>query len=114
MYGSASANDLEWDFAPPVPEDRAADNESLRNKIEMWKLLVDAGVSDEDAAQLVGLPPIKRSAPAPAPAPAAAPAAPPAGDDEPEPDEPAEDDEPDEPDDDREPVAAGAQRVSRG
>lgn len=113
MYGQASGSDLEWDFEPPVPEDRAADNESLRAKIEMWKLLVDAGVEDTDAAQLVGLPPITRAKP-PAPAPAAppppAPPAPPAGDDEPDPNDPAEPDEPDEPDDEPDPAAAAAGR----
>ncbi|MES2209450.1 MAG: phage portal protein [Chloroflexota bacterium] len=106
MYGQASASDIEWDYDPPVPEDRAADNESLRNKIEMWLLLVDAGVDSADAALIVGLPPIERTPP---PAPAAAPAPPPPAGAaepepaEPEPAEPAEpepaDDEPADPDD---------------
>lgn len=102
MYGQASASDLEWDYKAPVPEDRAADNEALKLKIELYLSLVAAGVPDEDACRLVGLPPVTRTTPAPAPAAAAAAPAPPAGEPKPEP-EPAGEPAGDDPDPDAEP-----------
>lgn len=62
--------DLEFDFVPPVPEDRAADNEALTAQAAAFKTLIEAGVDFDDAAAHVGMPPLKA---APKPKPAAAP-----------------------------------------
>jgi HK97 family phage portal protein len=61
-------------YANPVPEDREADNAERTSKAGAYKILTDAGVEPEDAAKVVGLPPMRHVAPPPPPAPAAPPA----------------------------------------
>lgn len=72
MFGTA-AKGLEWDYDSPVPEDRDADNAERESKATAYKLLTDAGVDPDDAANAVGLPKMRvvvRAAP-PTPAPTA-------------------------------------------
>lgn len=67
--------DVEFDYESPVPEDEEAENAERASKTTAFKTLVDAGVEPEDAALVVGLPPMRmRTQPAPAPVPAPQPA----------------------------------------
>lgn len=76
LFG-ATAKGLEFDYCDPVPADREADNAELKVKSESFKVLRDAGVDPDDAADVVGLPRMRVViAPAPpAPEPPAIPAA---------------------------------------
>lgn len=56
MFGTYSAKFLEFDYKSPVPEDVAQDTENMKRRTEAYKVLVDAGVQPEDAAEAVGLP----------------------------------------------------------
>lgn len=94
MYGPRAAETLEFDYVPPVPEDRQADNEALLAQSSAFATLVAAGVHPEDAAGLVGMPPV-RMAPKPEPAPAP-PGGPPGGGRQQDDDEQQQDDEPEE------------------
>ncbi|MEU4804322.1 phage portal protein [Actinosynnema sp. NPDC023587] len=70
LYGD-TARDLEFDYDSPVPDDDDAENAARESKTNAFKILVDAGVEPDDAAEIVGLPRMRmRTAPAPAPAPA--------------------------------------------
>ncbi|HZB28942.1 MAG TPA: phage portal protein [Streptosporangiaceae bacterium] len=65
MFGS-TAEDLEWDYDSPVPADREADDRELTSKAEAYKILRDAGVHPDDAAEVCGLPKMRVTiAPAP-------------------------------------------------
>lgn len=56
LYGG-TADDLEFDFDSPVPQDEAAENEARDSKVAAYKVLVvDCGVDPKDAAEVVGLP----------------------------------------------------------
>jgi hypothetical protein len=59
-----------YEFVPgnPVPEDKAAANAERGSKTTAYKTLTDAGVDPEDAAVVVGLPPMRHTTP-PAPVP---------------------------------------------
>lgn len=46
-------------YSNPVPEDREADNAERTSKADAYKTLVDAGVDPDDAAAVVGLPPMR-------------------------------------------------------
>jgi HK97 family phage portal protein len=65
-----------YEFVPgnPVPEDREAANAERTSKTTAYKTLTDAGVDPEDAALVVGLPPMRHVTP-PAPVPVGAGAA---------------------------------------
>lgn len=80
LFG-ATGKGVEFDFASPVPGDREADDRERKNKAESYKLLIEAGVDPDDAAEVAGLPPM-RTAPKPEP-----PAAPPPPAPAPEPEE---------------------------
>lgn len=67
MFG-ATAKNLEYDFEDPVPEDREADSRDRITKAQSFKFLVDSGVDGEDAAKVVGLPPVRWERQAPQPA----------------------------------------------
>lgn len=58
LFGTA-ATGLEFDYCNPVPEDREADNAERTSKAEAYKKLTDAGVEPDDAAMVVGLPPMR-------------------------------------------------------
>jgi HK97 family phage portal protein len=50
---------LEFDYCDPVPLDRDADNNERTSKASAYKSLVDAGAHPDDAAEAVGLPPMR-------------------------------------------------------
>lgn len=56
LYGE-TARDLEFDYDSPVPTDAEQENAARNSKVAAFKVLVvDCGVSPEDAAEVVGLP----------------------------------------------------------
>ena len=55
MFG-ATAENLEYDYEDPVPEDREADSQDRITKAQSLKLLTEAGMDWDDALELVGLP----------------------------------------------------------
>lgn len=59
MFGGS---DLEFDFESPVPADRAADDSERTSRAQAYSTLVAAGVEPEDAASVVGLPPMRMRA----------------------------------------------------
>lgn len=59
LFGPAAAKGLEFDYDDPVPEDREADSNDRITKAQSFKLLVESGVTGEDAAKVVGLPPME-------------------------------------------------------
>lgn len=63
MFGP-TAEGLEFDFDSPVPEDREADNAERESKATAYKILTDARVVPEDAAEVAGLPPMRTIEPA--------------------------------------------------
>jgi HK97 family phage portal protein len=68
LFG-ATGKGLEFDYDSPVPEDEAAENAERTSKAGAFKTLCDAGVDPVDAAEIVGLPPMRMlTAPAPDPA----------------------------------------------
>lgn len=84
MYGQATGSDLEFDYVPPVPEDRAADNEALLAQANAFKTFVDAGVEPDDAAAHVGMPPTRMRKKDPPPAAPPSPPGVPAEEEDPE------------------------------
>jgi HK97 family phage portal protein len=64
MFGE-TAKGLELDFDDPVPEDREADSQDRITKAQSFKLLTEAGVDGQDAAEVVGLPKMQWERPAP-------------------------------------------------
>lgn len=58
-FGS-TADNLEWDFEDPVPEDREADSAERITKAQALKLIVEAGADWDDALEVVGLPQMKQ------------------------------------------------------
>jgi len=60
----------EFDYCDPTPENGDEENKERESKAKSYKDLIDAGVHPEDAAMVVGLPPM-RTAPKPEPAPVA-------------------------------------------
>jgi HK97 family phage portal protein len=58
LFGD-TAQGVEFDFAYPTPANREQDNAELTTKTAAYSVLVDAGVDPDDAAQVVGLPPMK-------------------------------------------------------
>ncbi|MFB4312919.1 phage portal protein [Actinomadura sp. 21ATH] len=75
MFGTAGQG-VEFDFVSPVPADRAAEDAERTSKATAFKTYIDAGVDPEDAAEVVGLPPMRVKEIAPPPAPGAAPPGP--------------------------------------
>lgn len=70
LYG-ATGRGLEFDFVNPVPDDVESEATQLTARANAAKALADAGVWDpDDILSAVGLPEMRRAAPAPAPAPA--------------------------------------------
>ncbi|MDN5857141.1 MAG: phage portal protein [Pseudonocardia sp.] len=57
FYPRGAVVDVEFDYVPPVPEDRAADNEALQAQTTAFSSLITAGVAPEAAAAHVGMPP---------------------------------------------------------
>ncbi len=78
LFGDSMGKGYEFVYTSPVPEDREGDNAERISKATAFATLVGAGVDHEDAAQVAGLPPMKR-APEPKPVPVA-PGQPGAGD----------------------------------
>lgn len=66
---------LSFVYTSPVPADREADRDDLTAKTAAYQTLVAAGVHHEDAAKIVGLPPMRRAEPVPVPAAAGGPKA---------------------------------------
>lgn len=58
LFGE-TAQGVEFDFAYPTPSNREQDNAELTAKTAAFAVLVTAGVDPGDAAQVVGLPPMK-------------------------------------------------------
>lgn len=65
MFGTTGEG-VEFDYVNPLPDDREADNTELTAKTSAYKTLTDAGVEPDDAAKVVGLPPMRHVTPAPA------------------------------------------------
>jgi HK97 family phage portal protein len=59
MFGKPMSTGYELVYTNPVPEDREADNAERTSKATAYKTLVDAGVEPDDAAVVVGLPPMR-------------------------------------------------------
>lgn len=55
MFGTAGEG-VEFDYCNPTPDDRAADNEELKTKVEAYAGLVNAGVDPQAALRFLGLP----------------------------------------------------------
>lgn len=58
LFGE-TAMGVEFDFAYPTPANREQDNAELTTKTAAFSVLVTAGVDPDDAATVVGLPPMK-------------------------------------------------------
>jgi HK97 family phage portal protein len=54
-----TAEGVEFDFSYPTPANREQDNQELTTKTTAYGALVTAGVDPDDAAMVVGLPPMK-------------------------------------------------------
>lgn len=65
MFGSTGEN-VEFDYVNPLPDDREADNAELTAKSNAYAALINAGVEPDDAAEVVGLPPMRHVTPVPA------------------------------------------------
>lgn len=50
---------LSFVYTSPVPADREADREDRKSKVESFVALVNAGVNPDDAAEFLGLPPMR-------------------------------------------------------
>lgn len=72
MFGSTGEG-VEFDYVNPLPDDREADNAELTAKTAAYAVLVQANVDPDEAAKVVGLPPMKHVTPVPALPPAPAP-----------------------------------------
>lgn len=68
FYPPGALVDTEFDYVPPVPEDRQADNEALLAQATAFATFVGAGVDPDDAAAHVGMPPTRMVEKAPPPA----------------------------------------------
>jgi 2'-5' RNA ligase len=68
LFGSTGKG-VEFDYISPVPGDREADDRERDSKTASYKVLVDAGVDPEDAADTVGLPRMRHVVAAPTPKP---------------------------------------------
>jgi HK97 family phage portal protein len=66
MFGSAGEG-VEFDYDNPLNGDRESDNAELAAKTTAYATLVQAGVDPDSAAEVVGLPPMKRAEIAPPP-----------------------------------------------
>lgn len=88
MFGRTAVG-LEFDYDSPVPDDAELELKGITARTQAYAALVAAGVEPEDAAEAVGLPPMKHITPAPA-LPAKAPGQ---EDQAPGEDEPAQDEE---------------------
>lgn len=60
MFGT-SGQGLEFDYEDPTPPDHDSINSARDSKTSAYKTLVDAGVDPDDAARVVGLPPMKNT-----------------------------------------------------
>jgi HK97 family phage portal protein len=58
MFGTAGQG-LEFVYDDPVPPDRESENAERDSKVGAWATLVNAGAHPDDAAAVVGLPPIR-------------------------------------------------------
>jgi HK97 family phage portal protein len=58
-FGKDQNKKFEFAYISPVPEDREANNAERTSKAEAYKTLTDAGVHPDDAAKVVGLPPMR-------------------------------------------------------
>ena len=65
MFGSTGEG-VEFDYINPLPDDREADNAELTAKTTAYAALVTAGVEPDDAAEVVGLPPMRHVTQVPA------------------------------------------------
>ena len=63
LFGDTALG-LEFDYDSPVAADREGDNAELTAKVEAYVKLVASGVNTDDASDVVGLPRMKRVAPA--------------------------------------------------
>jgi HK97 family phage portal protein len=59
MFGKSLSRGYSFEFTNPVPEDREADNAERTSKATAYATLVTAGVDPDDAAAVVGLPPMR-------------------------------------------------------
>lgn len=66
LFGSTGVG-VEFAYDDPVPPDRDAENAARDSKASAWASLVSAGAHPDDAAAVVGLPPMRMRAVAPAP-----------------------------------------------
>lgn len=57
----------EFDYCDPTPENEDEENKERESKAKSYKDLVDAGVHPDDAAAVVGLPPMRSTRPTSAP-----------------------------------------------
>ena len=60
MFGT-TATGIEADYESPVPEDEEAENAGLTAKVNAYEVLTRSGVDPDVAAEVVGLPPMKRA-----------------------------------------------------
>lgn len=60
LFGSTAVG-LEFDFHSPVPEDTELENATRESRVKAYKDLIDAGVEPDDAAEVVGLPPMRHT-----------------------------------------------------
>jgi HK97 family phage portal protein len=65
LFGTTGEG-VEFDYVNPLPDDREADNAELTAKTSAYSVLIQAGVDPEEAAKVVGLPPMKHVTPVPA------------------------------------------------
>lgn len=63
-----TAKQLAFDYDLPIPDDRTATNNERISKANAFKILIDARVEPEDAAEVVGLPSMQMKEPEPVPA----------------------------------------------
>jgi HK97 family phage portal protein len=90
LFGTTGEG-VEFDYVNPLPDDREADNAELTAKTAAYAVLIQAGVDPDEAAKVVGLPPMRHVTPVPALPPAPDPGKPEPADGNTE-DSPAEDD----------------------
>lgn len=56
LFGERAANDLEFDYESPVPEDKEFESQSLQARVSVLDQLRTMGVEDDEACDLVDLP----------------------------------------------------------
>jgi HK97 family phage portal protein len=60
MFGKGENKVYEFDYDNPIPEDQELENATLKARTDAYNVLVSqAGVEPEDAAKIVGLPPMR-------------------------------------------------------